>query len=158
MSERVTLTVNGRAERLAVEGTESLAEALRRDLRLHGVREVCGIGVCGSCTVLVDGEAASSCLILAGLAEGLDVTTIEGIGAPGALDPLQEAFSAHSAFQCSFCTPGFVLAARALLAEHPDPTPEQVREGLAGNLCRCGSYLKIEAAVLAAAAAARGAA
>lgn len=156
MSDRVTLTVNGHAERLAVEGTESLAEALRRDLRLHGVREVCGIGVCGSCTVLVDGEAASACLILAGLAEGLDVTTIEGLGAPGALDPLQEAFAAHSAFQCSFCTPGFVLAARALLAEHPDPTPEQVREGLSGNLCRCGSYLKIEAAVLAAAAAARG--
>ena len=151
MADRVTLRINGREERLAVEGSESLAEALRRDRRLHSVREVCGIGVCGSCTVLVDGAAVSSCLVFAGLADGLEVQTVEGLGDAGALDPVQQAFVDHSAFQCSFCTPGFVMATHALLAEEPRPTPERVREALAGNLCRCGSYPKILEAVLDAA-------
>ncbi len=151
MADRVELRINGRTERLRVEGTESLAEALRRDHRLFSVREVCGIGVCGSCTVLVDGVAMSSCLMLAGFAGGADVTTVEGLGVDGALDPVQQAFVDHSAFQCSFCTPGFLMATHALLAEEPHPSPERVREALAGNLCRCGSYQKILAAVLDAA-------
>lgn len=151
MADRVTLRINGREERLVVEGVESLAEALRRDHRLHGVREVCGIGVCGSCTVLADGAAISSCLVLAGLAEGLDIRTVEGLGEAGELDPVQQAFVDHAAFQCSFCTPGFIMATHALLAEEPHPTAERVREALAGNLCRCGSYQKILEAVLDAA-------
>lgn len=146
----VRLTINGTLEELEVDGGESLAEALRREARLFSVREACTIGVCGSCTVLVDGRPMSSCLILAGLADGLVLETVEG--RPGAgLDLVQQAFIDHSAFQCSFCTPGFILATRAFLAEEPQPTAERVREALAGNLCRCGSYLKIVEAVLDAA-------
>ncbi|HYH91735.1 MAG TPA: (2Fe-2S)-binding protein [Candidatus Saccharimonadales bacterium] len=151
MTRLVALTVNGRQEELEVDPIETLAEALRRELRLFGVREVCGIGVCGSCTVLIDGRAHSGCLILAGLADGLDVTTIEGLAPDGELDPIQQAFIDNAAFQCSFCTPGFVLATRALLAEEPHPSADHVREALAGNLCRCGSYTRIERAVLDAA-------
>jgi aerobic-type carbon monoxide dehydrogenase small subunit (CoxS/CutS family) len=148
---QVALTVNGRKEEIQVDPLETLAGALRRELRLFGVREVCGIGVCGSCTLLIDGAAHSGCLILAGLADGLDVTTIEGLAPNGELDPIQQAFIDNAAFQCSFCTPGFILATRALLAEEPDPTADQVRASLAGNLCRCGSYTRIERAVLDAA-------
>jgi aerobic-type carbon monoxide dehydrogenase small subunit (CoxS/CutS family) len=151
VKQLVTLTVNGRTEELEVEPAETLAQALRRELRLHGVREACGIGVCGSCTLIVDGRTESGCLMLAGLADGLDVTTIEGLSLDGRLDPIQQAFIDNAAFQCSFCTPGFILATRALLAEEPHPTGERVREALAGNLCRCGSYTKIEHAVLDAA-------
>jgi aerobic-type carbon monoxide dehydrogenase small subunit (CoxS/CutS family) len=151
LTRSIELTVNGRPEVLEVDPTETLAQALRRELRLFGLREACTIGVCGSCTILVDGEAHSGCLILAGLADGIEVTTIEGLAPDGGLDPVQQAFIDNSAFQCSFCTPGFILATRALLAEEPQPTPERVREALAGNLCRCGSYPKIERAVLDAA-------
>jgi aerobic carbon-monoxide dehydrogenase small subunit len=151
MSQTVQLTVNGRRETIEVRGTENLVSALRRELGLLGVREVCGLGVCGACTLLVDGATASGCLILAGFADGLDITTIEGLATDGQLDPIQQAFVDNSGFQCSFCTPGFVLATRALLAEKPHPTSHEVREGLAGNLCRCGSYTRIEKAVLDAA-------
>jgi aerobic-type carbon monoxide dehydrogenase small subunit (CoxS/CutS family) len=152
MTDVVELTVNGRPELLRVEGTETLLEALRRELQLFGVREACGLGVCGSCTVLVHGEPQSACLLLAGLAAGLEVTTVEGLSAEdGSLHTIQRAFIDHNAFQCSYCTPGFLLATRALLAAEPDPSAARVREALAGNLCRCGSYLKIEAAVLDAA-------
>jgi aerobic-type carbon monoxide dehydrogenase small subunit (CoxS/CutS family) len=145
----VRLTVNGVEETLEVDGAESLAEALRRELRLFSVREVCSIGICGACTVLADGRALTSCLVLAGLADGLSIETVEANGMD--FDPVQQAFIDHRAFQCSFCTPGFILAVRAFLAEEPHPTPAQVREGLAGNLCRCGSYLKIVDAVMDAA-------
>lgn len=147
MSATISLTVNGRPETLSVEGAESLAAALRRELQLFGVREACGIGVCGSCTILVEDAPVSACLILAGLADGLDLTTVEGLAIDGALDPLQQAFVDHTAFQCSYCTPGFLLAARALLAAEPSPTREQTVEALSGNLCRCGSYTKILDAV-----------
>ncbi len=150
MTAPVGLTVNGVAEVLVVEGAETLAEALRRELRLFSVREACGIGVCGSCTILVAGRPMSSCLMLAGLADGLTIETVEGDGSAG-LDPVQQAFVDHTAFQCSFCTPGFVLATRALLEEEPHPTVDRIREALAGNLCRCGSYIKIVDAVLDAA-------
>jgi len=145
----IRLTVNGVEETLDVEANESLAEALRRELRLFSVREACGIGVCGSCTVLAEGQTLSSCLILAGLADGLSIETVEANGLD--FDEVQQAFIDHRAFQCSFCTPGFILASRAFLAEEPHPTAAQVREALAGNLCRCGSYLKIVDAVLDAA-------
>jgi aerobic-type carbon monoxide dehydrogenase small subunit (CoxS/CutS family) len=152
VTDRVQLTVNGRPEALRVEGSETLLEALRRGLHLTGVREACGIGVCGSCAVLADGAVVSSCLVFAALAEGLDVTTVEGLPADdGTLDAVQQAFLDHNAFQCSYCTPGFLVATHALLADEPMPTPARVREALAGQLCRCGSYLKIEAAVLDAA-------
>jgi len=147
LTSTIALTVNGRSEVLRVEGTETLAEALRRELRLFGIREACGIGVCGSCTVLAGGRPLSACLILAGLADGLDLLTIEGLAPDGHLDAVQQAFVDHTAFQCSFCTPGFVLATRALLAEEPRPGRERIAEALAGNLCRCGSYLKILDAV-----------
>jgi aerobic-type carbon monoxide dehydrogenase small subunit (CoxS/CutS family) len=150
MTATVELTVNGVPEVIEVAGAETLAAALRRELRLFSVREACGVGVCGSCTILVDGRPLSACLMLAGLADGLSIETVEGEG-DGILDPVQQAFVDHSAFQCSFCTPGFILATRALLADEPHPTPERVREALAGNLCRCGSYLKIVDAVLDAA-------
>jgi aerobic-type carbon monoxide dehydrogenase small subunit (CoxS/CutS family) len=146
----IELTVNGTAEALDVEGAETLAEALRRELRLFSVREACAVGVCGSCTILVEGRPMSACLMLAGLADGLTIETVEGPGGVG-LDPVQQAFVDHTAFQCSFCTPGFVLATRALLAEEPHPTKVRIREALAGNLCRCGSYNKIVDAVLDAA-------
>ena len=153
MTAPIELTVNGVAEVLDVEGAETLAEALRREFRLFSVRETCAIGVCGSCTILVAGRPMSSCLMLAGLADGLTIETVEGVeGVEGAgLDPVQQAFVDHTAFQCSFCTPGFVLATRALLAEEPHPTVDRIREALAGNLCRCGSYIKIVDAVLDAA-------
>jgi aerobic-type carbon monoxide dehydrogenase small subunit (CoxS/CutS family) len=156
MTDRIGLTVDGRAEVLRVDGAESLVEVLRRELAATSVREACGIGVCGSCTVLVEGRPASACLLLAALCDGLDITTVAGLSGDGGLDPLQQAFVDHNAFQCSYCTPGFLLAARALLAEEPDPTPARVRAALAGNLCRCGSYLAIESAVLDAAQRLRG--
>ena len=107
-----------------------------------------GIGVCGACTVIADGRTISSCLTLAGLCDGLSVETVEGLAGPnGELSDLQQAFVDHTAFQCSYCTPGFLMATKALLAENPDPTDDEIRHGLAGNLCRCGSYLKIIDAV-----------
>jgi aerobic-type carbon monoxide dehydrogenase small subunit (CoxS/CutS family) len=151
MSETVSLTVNGRPEALETSGAETLLEVLRRELLLTSVREACGIGMCGSCTVLVDGAPVSACLMLAGLADGRSVETVESLAPDGTLHPIQQAFVDHTAFQCSFCTPGFLLATKALLEEHPRPSADEVRHYLAGNLCRCGSYTHIEAAVLDAA-------
>jgi aerobic-type carbon monoxide dehydrogenase small subunit (CoxS/CutS family) len=150
----VRLTVNGREEVLGVTDDETLLEALRRELRLTSVREACGIGVCGSCTVLEAGRPISTCLVLAGLADGLAIETVESLhpgGGTADLHPIQQAFIDHTAFQCSYCTPGFLLATRALLEENPAPTASEVREYLAGNLCRCGSYVNVERAVLDAA-------
>jgi len=151
MTTTLSLTVNGRAEAIEVEGDETLLDALRRELLLISVREACGIGVCGSCTVMLDGRPVSSCLLLAGLAEGRSVETVESLSPDGELHPIQQAFVDHTAFQCSFCTPGFLLATKALLEENSSPTADEVRHYLAGNLCRCGSYTHIEAAVLDAA-------
>jgi len=156
MTTTLSLTVNGRAEAIEVEGDETLLDALRRELLLTSVREACGIGVCGSCTVMLDGKTVSSCLLLAPLAEGRSVETVESLSPDGELHPIQQAFVDHTAFQCSFCTPGFLLATKALLDENPAPSPDEVRHYLAGNLCRCGSYTHIEAAVLDAAERVRG--
>ena len=151
MTTTVALTVNGRSEVLRTEPDETLLDALRRELRLTSVREACGIGVCGSCTVLVDGRPVSACLLLTVLVEGRSIETVEAMADGDALHPIQQAFVDHTAFQCSFCTPGFLLATKALLAETPRPTADEVRHYLAGNLCRCGSYRNIEEAVLDAA-------
>jgi aerobic-type carbon monoxide dehydrogenase small subunit (CoxS/CutS family) len=139
----VTLRVNGEAHCLAMPTHRTLLEVLRDELKLLSVREGCGIGMCGACTVLVDGRPISACLTLGAVMAGREIVTVEGIGAPGALDVVQEAFLARSGFQCSYCTPGILLATKALLAEHPRASDEEIREYLAGNLCRCGSYVKI---------------
>ena len=140
---RVELTLNGRAAALECEPDEMLAAVLAR-AGLQSVRVTCGLGVCGACPVLADGEPVSGCLTLAAHMAGREVTTVEGLG--GA-DPVQRAFVDAHAFQCGWCTPGFVLTAKALLAENPSPSEEEVIEALGGNLCRCGSYVKIVDAV-----------
>jgi aerobic-type carbon monoxide dehydrogenase small subunit (CoxS/CutS family) len=140
--------LNGRPAELECEPDEMLLEVLRRE-GVGSVRATCGIGVCGACTVLVDGEPFSGCLTLAALLDGREVTTAEGLG--GA-DPVQRAFLDAHAFQCGWCTPGFVLTVKALLAENPDPSEAEITEALGGNLCRCGSYVKIVDAVRRAAA------
>ncbi len=145
----LTLRVNGRTERVRARSHHTLLQVLRDELQLYGVREGCGVGMCGACTVLVDGKAVSGCLMLAPMAEGHELTTVEGLERQdGSLDEVQQAFVDHTGFQCSYCTPGFVLATKALLAENAEPGEDEIREYLAGNLCRCGSYVKIMNAVL----------
>jgi aerobic-type carbon monoxide dehydrogenase small subunit (CoxS/CutS family) len=145
---KVAVRLNGARAELECEPDEMLLEVLRRE-GLGSVRATCGIGVCGACTVLVDGRPLSGCLTLAPLVEGREVTTVEGLG--GA-DPVQRAFLDAHAFQCGWCTPGFVLTIKALLEENPDPSEAEITEALGGNLCRCGSYVKIAEAVRRAAA------
>jgi aerobic-type carbon monoxide dehydrogenase small subunit (CoxS/CutS family) len=156
MKQIIKLKINGSVEETAVQTHHTLLDVLRAEYKLFGAREGCGIGMCGACTVLLDGQPMSSCILLAVLAEGKEITTIEGLSEPGKLHPIQQAFIDHNAFQCSYCTPGFILSTKSLLAENPRPTTEQVRSYLAGNLCRCGSYYKIEQAVRDAAARLRG--
>jgi aerobic-type carbon monoxide dehydrogenase small subunit (CoxS/CutS family) len=140
----ITLQVNGREQRIQVRPHHTLLEVLRNELGLTGPREGCGVGMCGACTVLLDGKPVSGCLLPAALAEGHELTTIEGLEGPnGELDPIQQAFIDHTGFQCSYCTPGFILTSKALLAEQPNASREEARAYLAGNLCRCGSYVKI---------------
>jgi len=143
----VTFTVNGEPARLTVEPRTTLADALREELDLTGTHLGCEHGVCGACTVLVDGAAVRSCLLFAVQLEGADVTTIEGLSpADGSLNPVQEAFRNCHGLQCGFCTPGFVVSLTALLAENPTPTDDDLRHGLAGNLCRCTGCQGIVAA------------
>jgi carbon-monoxide dehydrogenase small subunit/isoquinoline 1-oxidoreductase alpha subunit/xanthine dehydrogenase YagT iron-sulfur-binding subunit len=145
----VNVRVNSRAHRARVRVHHTLLELLRDRLKLFGTREGCGVGMCGACTVLVDGKPVSSCLILAPLAEGHEIVTVEGLEGPeGELSVIQQAFVDHTAFQCAYCTPGFILSAHALLEEQPNPSTEDIQAYLAGNLCRCGSYVKIMEAVL----------
>jgi aerobic-type carbon monoxide dehydrogenase small subunit (CoxS/CutS family) len=144
----VTMLLNGREAALDCGPTEMLLDVLREQ-GLSSVRETCRIGVCGACTVLLDGEPVSGCLTMAAQAEGREVTTVEGLGGG---DPVQRAFVEAHAFQCGWCTPGFVLTAKRLLEENPEPSDEEIAEALGGNLCRCGSYAKITQAVRRAAA------
>lgn len=145
------LHVNGKVRRVSAGADAMLLEVLRDNLALTGAKLGCGMGECGSCTVLLDGEAVCSCLTLAVEAQGRQITTIEGVAPLGGLHALQTALAEAGGVQCGFCTPGMVLAATALLAEHPHPTEAEVRRGLTGNLCRCTGYSKIVEAVLTAA-------
>ena len=141
-----TLRVNG-AEHEVEAGTRTLLTVLRDDLRLVGAKEGCGIGMCGACTILVDGEPISSCLMLAAQASERDIVTVEGLASGGKLHFVQQAFVDRGAFQCAYCTPGFVLSTLALLNETRAPASEEIREYLSGNLCRCGSYPNVLRAV-----------
>jgi aerobic carbon-monoxide dehydrogenase small subunit len=143
----ITTTINGSERELAVKPNQTLLECLRDDLRLRGAVEGCGVGVCGSCTVLVDGRPVSSCLLLASNAAGKQVTTIEGLAQGDALHPVQQAFLRQQAFQCGFCTPGMIMATVALLESYPRPTEAETRDYLSGNICRCGTYVEVLAAV-----------
>jgi carbon-monoxide dehydrogenase small subunit len=149
------LRVNGSPRELPAHPGERLVDVLRYGLGLTGVKEGCGTGQCGACTVLLDGRPVNSCLVFAGDAVGHEITTIEGLSADGKLHPLQEAFVKHGAVQCGFCTPGMLLAAKALLDENRDPTEEEIRRGLTGNLCRCTGYRKIIEAIQSVAGARR---
>jgi carbon-monoxide dehydrogenase small subunit/isoquinoline 1-oxidoreductase alpha subunit/xanthine dehydrogenase YagT iron-sulfur-binding subunit len=149
--EPLALTVNGRAETVLAAAGQSLLDVLRRELGLFGAREGCAVGVCGACTVLLDGRAVSACLMPAALATEREIRTVEGLAGPdGRLHPVQQAFVEHNAFQCSFCTPGFVLATVGMLEEQADVSEQEAREYLSGNLCRCGCYREIVEAALAA--------
>jgi aerobic-type carbon monoxide dehydrogenase small subunit (CoxS/CutS family) len=141
---KVAFTVNGQAVEVEVRPDEMLLGVLRRELNLTSVRQTCDVGVCGACTALVDGEPISACILLAPLAEGCEITTVEGLGGN---HPVQEAFVEAEAFQCGYCTPGMILTAKRLLEENPDPSDEKIKTYMGGNLCRCGCYAKIEDAV-----------
>jgi carbon-monoxide dehydrogenase small subunit len=147
----ISITVNGELNEAEVEPRRLLVYFLRDDLGLKGTSVGCDTSSCGACTVLLDGESAKSCTVFAVQADGCDVTTIEGLARDGELHPVQQAFHESHALQCGYCTPGFVMASVSLLNENPDPTEEQIREGLEGNLCRCTGYHNIVKAVRAAA-------
>ncbi len=148
----IPMTVNGRAHEIEGAPDRTLADVLRNDLSLIGVRVSCAEGECGSCTIHVDGEPATACLMLVRQAEGRSILTIEGLGTPGKLHPIQQAFIDEQGFQCAFCTPGFIMSAKAFLAENPDPTEEETAMAMSGNICRCGAYPYIVKAVMKAAA------
>ena len=143
MDTTITTTVNGKEHTLTVLARRLLIDMLRYDLELTGTKEGCSVGVCGLCTVLVNRKMVASCLNLAALVDGQEVTTIEGIAEDGRLHPVQQAFIDYGGFQCGICTPGQIMAAKALLDENPEPSEEEVREWMTGNLCRCTGYYKI---------------
>jgi aerobic-type carbon monoxide dehydrogenase small subunit (CoxS/CutS family) len=143
----LSLRVNGAVHTIAAEPRVTLLRALRNHLWLTGAKEVCERGGCGACTVLLDGQPVCACMMLAVDAVGHEITTVEGLGTPERMSPVQAAFVEHDALQCGFCTPGFVVASTAFLARNPNPSLEEVKAGLAGNLCRCGTYSRIFAAV-----------
>lgn len=152
----VAATVNGRPRVLEVEPHHTLLDVLRDDLGLTGTKECCLVGECGACTVIIDGRTVDSCLMLAAEADGAAITTIEGLASDGRLRPIQGAFLDEGGVQCGFCIPGQVLSAHVLLEAVPQPTTEEVEEAIAGNLCRCGCYRQISAAIQTAAEAGRG--
>jgi aerobic carbon-monoxide dehydrogenase small subunit len=147
MKIEIRTVINGRELEATVKPNQTLLDFLRDDLSLRGSVEGCGVGVCGSCTVLVEGRPVSSCLMLATNIEGKEVTTIEGLAVGDELDPVQQAFLEYQAFQCGYCTPGMIMATKALLSSNPRPTEEEVRDYLSGNICRCGTYAEVLAAV-----------
>ena len=149
MKRPLTLRVNGEQHDLQIEPNRLLLQTLREDLGLTGTKEGCSIGVCGACSVIVDGRLVSSCLTLALACNGKEITTIEGLARDGQLHPLQQAFIEFGGFQCGICTPGQIMAAKALLDENPKPSEEEVKEWMSGNLCRCTGYYKILESVMA---------
>ena len=141
------LSINGKSYNVDPLPGETLLTVLRDRLNLTGTKDGCGEGVCGACTMLLDGDPVSSCLLLAPYAEGKEITTIEGLGSDGKLHPLQKAFLDNGAFQCGYCTPGMILMAKSLLDRNPHPSKEEIRDFMAGNICRCTSYVEIVGAV-----------
>ncbi len=148
MKHKISFVINGEAKEVEIEPNRTLLKMLREDLDLIGTKEGCGAGECGACTILVDNKAVNSCLMLAVEADGKEILTIEGLSNGINLDPLQESFIKHNALQCGYCTPGMVMSAKALLNRNPHPTEGDVKEALAGNLCRCTGYQRIVDAVL----------
>ncbi len=144
----ITLKINGTNQALNIEPRVTLLDALRNDLDITGAKRVCDRSTCGACTVIMNGKAVYACSVLAIEAQGKDITTVEGLSKGGQLHAIQQAFVDNDGQQCGYCTPGFVVACKAFLDKHPDPTIEQVRKGLGGNLCRCGTYVGITQAVL----------
>ncbi len=151
MKQQIQLKVNGELYQLDVEPCKTLLDVIRDEIKLTGTKEGCSLGECGACTVLMDGKAVNSCLVLAVDAVGQEIVTIEGLAQRDKLHPIQQAFVNHGGLQCGFCTPGMIMTAKALLDENPNPTEDEVRAGIAGNLCRCTGYTKIIESILAAA-------
>ena len=141
--QRLQLTVNGEARALDVPARRTLVDLLRYDLGLTGTKEACSVGVCGACTVLLNGRIVASCITLAVQADGAEIVTIEGVGAPDNLHPIQESFIRNGGLQCGICTPGQIIAAKALLDENPSPSEDEIKEWMMGNLCRCTGYYQI---------------
>jgi carbon-monoxide dehydrogenase small subunit len=152
MLQTISMRVNGQEHTLEVPTQRLLIDCLRYDLGLTGTKEGCSVGVCGACTVLMDGQMTSACLVLAVRADGTDINTIEGLAQDERLHPVQQAFIDYGGFQCGICTPGMIMAAKALLDEHPDPTENEIKDWMLGNLCRCTGYYKIIESIQAAAA------
>ncbi len=149
IKKKISLTVNGQKHELEVPTTRTLIDCIRYDLGLTGSVEGCGVGVCGACTMLLNGRMVSSCITLAVMADGGEINTIEGLAKDGQLDPVQQAFIDYGGFQCGICTPGQIMAAKALLDHNPRPTREEVVEWMTGNLCRCTGYYKIIESIMA---------
>ena len=143
MNQQITLNVNGTAHEIEVPARRLLVDCLRYDLGLTGTKEGCSVGVCGACTVLIDGKMTASCIMLAVAADGSEITTIEGLALDGKLHPVQQAFIDYGGFQCGICTPGQILAAKALLDLNANPTEDEIKEWMMGNLCRCTGYYGI---------------
>jgi len=143
MDQHVSFIVNGTQHELDIPARRLLVDCLRYDLGLTGTKEGCSVGVCGACTVLIDGAMAASCIMLAVTADGAEITTIEGLAQEGRLHPIQQSFIDYGGFQCGICTPGQIMAAKALLDVNPNPTEDEIREWMMGNLCRCTGYYKI---------------
>jgi carbon-monoxide dehydrogenase small subunit len=154
--KKIHFTLNGRPHELRVQPWKTLLQLIREDLKLTGTKEGCGHGECGSCTVLMEGKTVNSCLVPALEADNKEIITIEGLSEGETLHPIQEAFVSHSGMQCGFCTPGMIMSAKALLDSNPDPSEEEIREGIAGNFCRCTGYTKIIESISAAAGAMKG--
>jgi carbon-monoxide dehydrogenase small subunit len=152
----IHFTLNGQSHELSVQPWKTLLQLIREDLKLTGTKEGCGHGECGSCTVLMEGKTVNSCLVPALEADNKEIITIEGLSEGETLHPIQESFVSHSGMQCGFCTPGMIMSAKALLDSNPDPSEEEIREGIAGNFCRCTGYTKIIESIGAAAEAMKG--
>jgi len=150
--ENLTMRLNGEEVSIQIRADALLLDVLRDQLGLMGTKEACGQGECGACTVLLDGQPVTSCLVPALKAQGREVLTVEGLASGGELHPLQKAFIEHGAVQCGYCTPGMLMSAKALLDRNPHPTEEEVKEAISGNICRCTGYVKIVEAIKAAAA------
>jgi aerobic carbon-monoxide dehydrogenase small subunit len=141
--KEIRITVNGKLYELSVRPHATLLEVIREDLGFTGTKEGCGVGECGACTVIMNGKTVNACLVLAPEADGKEITTIEGLAQGDKLDPIQQAFYEIGGLQCGFCTPGMIMSTKALLAETPEPTDQEIRKGLEGNFCRCTGYTKI---------------